>query len=101
VGEGKKQNNLCGLMILPILGPAENIYAGGKPAEVKPAPQKAIAVSAGWDHACALISDSKSRACALLTDGSVPCWGANGEGQLGDGTRDSRNVPVKVLGLGP
>lgn len=88
-------------MILPSPGLAGNIYAGGKPAEVKPAHQKAIAISAGWDHACALISDSKSHACAQLTDGSVPCWGANGKGQLGDGTRDPRDVPVKVLGLGP
>jgi len=66
------------------------VSAGGKPGEVKPAHQKAIAISAGWDHTC-----------AQLTDGSVPCRGDNGEGQLGDGARDSRTVPVKVLGLGP
>lgn len=38
-------------------------------------------------------------ACALLTDGSVWCWGSNFYGQLGDGTRADSDVPVRVLGL--
>jgi len=46
------------------------------------------------------ISVGKSHSCALLTDGSVRCWGANGEGQLGDGTNLNRNVPVNVIGFG-
>jgi len=46
------------------------VYAGGKPGKMKPANQKAIASSVGEFHAC-----------ALLADGSVQCWGANGEGQ--------------------
>lgn len=37
---------------------------------------------------------------ALLEGGTVDAWGANGHGQLGDGTTTARNVPVTVSGLG-
>lgn len=65
-----------------------------------PTPQRvigidnAIAVSAGWGHAC-----------ALLADRTVECWGANGDGasvygSLGDGTSDVRRAtPAPVVGL--
>lgn len=34
--------------------------------------------------------------CARRTDGTLWCWGANGEGQLGDGTSVDSMVPVPV-----
>ncbi|MBQ1435495.1 MAG: hypothetical protein IIZ19_06340, partial [Clostridia bacterium] len=34
---------------------------------------------------------------ALGTDGSLWMWGGNDSGQLGDGTTEGRNTPVKVL----
>jgi hypothetical protein len=45
-------------------------------------------VQAYWDHTC-----------ALLDNGSVKCWGHNGDGELGDGTKLTKDHPVDVQGL--
>jgi hypothetical protein len=37
--------------------------------------------------------------CALLTNGTVQCWGLNQLGQLGDGTQLDRASPVSVQGI--
>jgi alpha-tubulin suppressor-like RCC1 family protein len=37
--------------------------------------------------------------CARLANGTVRAWGANGSGQLGDGTLEARSEPVAVAGL--
>jgi alpha-tubulin suppressor-like RCC1 family protein len=37
--------------------------------------------------------------CAILKDGTVRCWGANSEGQLGDNSQTDRAAPVTVTGL--
>jgi alpha-tubulin suppressor-like RCC1 family protein len=47
------------------------------------------ALAAGMAHACAASGD----------DGRVFCWGANTDGQLGDGTREDRARPVPVEGV--
>ncbi len=47
------------------------------------------AVVASGDHSLALRG----------VDGSVWAWGANGSGQLGDGTTVARLLPVQVMGL--
>ena len=43
-----------------------------------------VALAAGAAHAC-----------AARKSGAVDCWGANGSGQLGDGTRHARSAPRK------
>ena len=46
------------------------------------------------------VSIGRFHTCAALDDGSVSCWGFNGQGQLGDGTNTSSNVPIEVLNTG-
>jgi alpha-tubulin suppressor-like RCC1 family protein len=46
-------------------------------------------VGAGGDHTC-----------AVKTDGTTWCWGANGAYQIGDGTNVQRPLPVQVTLLG-
>jgi alpha-tubulin suppressor-like RCC1 family protein len=44
--------------------------------------------------AAADVDASLSHTCALLQSGGVRCWGSNGYGELGDGTRVGRTTPT-------
>lgn len=44
-----------------------------------------IGIGGGYDHACAVTSDSEAY-----------CWGANGSGQLGNGSTTDSFAPVRV-----
>jgi alpha-tubulin suppressor-like RCC1 family protein len=43
-----------------------------------------------------LISVGYGHTCGVKEDGTAWCWGFNGNGQLGDGTQESRSTPVRV-----
>ena len=45
------------------------------------------------------VGAGETHSCALLTNGTVHCWGSNSEGQLGNGTKTNSNVPVTVAGV--
>ena len=77
-------------------GPTE--MGGNLPAIALGTGRTATAISAGYDHNC-----------ALLDDGSIKCWGNNQYGQLGLGDVDTRgdganemgdNLPAVDLGTG-
>ena len=42
------------------------------------------------------LSAGAAYTCGVTPDGSIYCWGANGSGQLGDGTQTDRAAPVRV-----
>jgi len=45
------------------------------------------------------IETGELHACAILSDGTIQCWGENIDGRLGNGTTQSSSVPVTVSGL--
>ncbi len=54
--------------------------------------ENVIAISAGGDHTCALLSDTQS----VLPTTTVKCWGGGEYGALGNGESKDSSVPVFV-----
>jgi alpha-tubulin suppressor-like RCC1 family protein len=53
----------------------------------------------GINNIATAIATGGSHSCAVLSDGTVRCWGWNGKGQLGDGTLTQSPIPVAVNGI--
>lgn len=52
----------------------------------------------GLESGVSLIAAGARHACALISGGSVRCWGDNSDGQLGNNSTTGSTVPVSVLG---
>jgi hypothetical protein len=57
-------------------------------------------MSLGTNRGAVAISSGLHYSCAILDNASVSCWGANGDGRLGDGTNADRGTPAQTSSLG-
>ena len=51
------------------------------------------------DTGVSSVASFGNHSCSVLEGGSVQCWGANGSGQLGNGTTVASSVPVNVQNI--
>ena len=61
-------------------------------------PLNAPTAIAGLSGVTGIAVDLNS-ACAVMSDGTVECWGDNARGQLGNGSTTNSSTPVQVTGL--
>jgi len=65
-----------------------------------PFPVRVLGINGeGYLSGVKAVAAGENFSLALLSDSTVCAWGNNGWGQLGDGTKENRLVPVRVPGL--
>lgn len=63
-----------------------------------PRTPRALAASSSAALSFRQLSAGSRHTCGVTTDNRAYCWGANFDGELGDGTTDYRTAPVAVAG---
>jgi len=61
--------------------------------------RNSLVTVSGLSSGVRTIASRYNHNCALLETGAVKCWGWNGRGHLGDGTKINKSTPVDVSGL--
>ena len=75
-------------------------YAGGLGTGNTTSSETPVAITGGalTGETVAQITAGGYHTCALISDGTVSCWGLNNSGQLGTGDLIDSNVPVAITG---
>jgi alpha-tubulin suppressor-like RCC1 family protein/uncharacterized protein YjdB len=77
-------------------GGPDHCWVDATPTPYFPCSTRPVAVSGGLTFAS--ISAGDEHTCGVTTSGVTYCWGANQQGELGNGTTTGSTVPIKVAG---
>jgi alpha-tubulin suppressor-like RCC1 family protein len=77
------------------LGLGDTEHRGDQPGEMGDA---LPAVDLGTGRTAVAVATADAHTCAILDDGNVKCWGANGDGQLGLGDQVERGAHPGEMG---
>ncbi|WP_224367439.1 RCC1 domain-containing protein [Hyalangium versicolor] len=81
-------------------GTASEVLAqGSEELRAASADEDFVALSLASSPISKALSAGNAHSLALRTDGSVWAWGLNDKGQLGNGTLNKSNMPLRVVGL--
>src|SRR5688500_6794384 len=81
-------------MCIAIAALALGAMAG--PATAATGPAQSGLLKAAAAAPTSSVAAGYSHTCTIRTDGSLWCWGSNGNGQVGDGTNTNRTTPVRI-----
>jgi hypothetical protein len=76
-------------------GVSDHAHKGTLGEDISPIPVQVRRIS----NATQLSAAGSMYTCAVLSRGTVECWGNNSYGQLGNGTSKSSSTPLRVSGI--